>query len=342
MFYTHRKSLSPITSSFTSVSSDNSNIPKTRSSPSATLRQLVAYDLDETNSRDWSRSPSRQQGLLRIPRPALTIPYPAAHGSTDNSLWTPRRGPAPLEEVSSSSDPSTETYFSERPFYQIALPPSPSPPPIQYQIRPASSQQIPSIHTHRKIKKKKYVQENTVGLCSTLCSGGLGTVAALIYLSFCLALPTVKLTLGIIHRENCPLNTRIPLYMIVSGACGLGLILLLLFSSTCTFYRSLIRARKSTHKLMICSIAFARGTQGVIAIFLFIWFIFGNVWVFGAQVSLQTTDSTNNNYCDPILYRFAYYFLIFTYVFAIFLCFLRFCANFCCCRACDIWKRAFS
>jgi hypothetical protein len=94
---------------------------------------------------------------------------------------------------------------------------------------------------------------------------------------------------------------------------------------------------------MICTIALARGIQGVLAIFLFIWFFFGNYWVFGARQRVRTDrpDDTNN-YCQPTLYWFAFYVLIFTYVYAIFICFMKFCTNFFCCGAFDIWKRAFS
>ena len=110
--------------------------------------------------------------------------------------------------------------------------------------------------------------------------------------------------------------------MIVSGAAGLGIIFFLLLSSTCTFCRSSIQARKSTHQFMICTIALARGMQGVIAIFLFIWFFVGNFWVFGARYRVRTDrpDDTDN-YCQPVLYWFAFYVLIFTYIYAIFMCF---------------------
>jgi hypothetical protein len=130
--------------------------------------------------------------------------------------------------------------------------------------------------------------------------------------------------------------------MIVSGACGLAILLFLLLSSTCTYYRSSTLAKKSTHTFMIFTIAFARGMQGVLAVFLFIWFFVGNFWVFSVRQRVETDNSNSTNYCQPGLYWFAFYVLIFTYVYALFMFFMKFCANFFCCGACDIWNRAFS
>ncbi|CAF2746870.1 unnamed protein product [Rotaria sp. Silwood2] len=345
MFSSRRKPILYATSSSTpSSSSNNSYIPRTRRSR-VTLRQLAVHDLDETNSRNWNQSLSRQEELFQIPRPTLNIPHPSINSPNHNLIWTPNVRPIHIEDFPSSPNSTSRTHLFDRSFYQVVQPPTPPPPSIQYQIVPIPSPQPSPIYTLRYIKrKKKFKQEKTPGLCTTLCAGGFGTFAALIYLSFCLALPVTKLALGIKYIKDCPVDSKIPLYMIVSGACGIGIILFLLLSSTCTFYRSSIIARKSTHKFMICTIAFARGMQGIIAIFLFIWFFIGNFWIFGARYRLQTNNpnDSNNNYCHPTLYWFGFYVLIFTYVYAIFLCFLRFCANFFCCRAHDIWKRAFS
>jgi hypothetical protein len=273
-----------------------------------------------------------------MPRSSIYLP-------TDNSVWTTDERPTYIEEFPSPPNPPSTTYLSERPFYQIAPPPPPPPPPppIQYQIVPIPVQRPSPIRTIRRIRQKRYLKEKTPGLCTTLCSGGFGAFVVLVYLSFALALPITKLVLGIVHFQDCPVNNSIPIYMIVSGGAGLSIILFLLLSSTCTFYRSSIIARKSTHKFIICTIAFARGMQGVIALFLFIWFFVGNYWVFSVQYRVRTdSPDDTNNYCHPALYWFAFYVLIFTYVYAIFLCFMKFCTNFLCCRACDIWKRAFS
>ncbi|CAF0860594.1 unnamed protein product [Rotaria sordida] len=349
MFSSRRKPISYATNnSISSSSSINSYIPTIRrsSSSSFTLRQLTVQDLDETNSRNWNQSLSRQGEHFRIPRPTLNnIPHSSIRLPNNNSIWTSTVRPTHAKDFSSSPTLTSRTHVSDRPFYQIVQPPIPPSPSIQHQIVPIYSPRFSPIYTRRYIRrKKKYKQEKTPGLCATLCTGGCGTFVALIYLSFCLALPITKLVLGIKYIKDCPVDNKIPLYMIVSGGCGIGIILFLLLSSTCSYYRSSIIARKSTHKCMILTIGFARGMQGIIAIFLFVWFFIGNFWIFGARYRVQTNNpnDNNNNYCHPALYWFGFYVLIFTYVFAIIFCFLKFCANFFCCHACDICKRAFT
>lgn len=136
--------------------------------------------------------------------------------------------------------------------------------------------------------------------------------------------------------------------MIVAGGSGVAMILFLLLSSGCTYCRGSIKARKSVHSFMVCTIGFARGMQGVGALFLFVWFIFGNIWVFGERYRVRTDSDAlsiateKDNYCHPALYWFAFYVLIFTYILALLGCMVKFCFAFLCCRACDVYKGAFS
>jgi len=337
MYSSRRKPFRSTTSSFSSFSSENSHVPRYRRSSPIAFRQLIARDLAESNSTNWDPSSSIQRESIRTHEPILPIPRASIHVPRENQLWTTDSRPTPIEQITSLPNPNLRTPISERPFYQILPPPTP---PIEYRFIPIPFQQPSPI---RRRRQKKYRQERTPGFCATLCSGGLASIAALIYLMIALALPITKLVLGILHVQDCPVENNIPIYMIVSGACGLAIILFLLLSSTCTFCRSSTIARKPSHQFMICTIALARGMQGILAIFLFVWFFVGNYWVFGARTRVQTDrPSDTTTYCQPALYWFAFYVLIFTYVYAIFLCFMKFCARFFCCGACDIWKRAFS
>ncbi|UJR25535.1 hypothetical protein I4U23_006881 [Adineta vaga] len=344
-----RRPLSPIPASFTSSFSSHNSPMSTRRRPSpVALYQLDVRDLDDTNETEWN------QPTFRIPRPTLSLPRSSVHVPTDDLLWwTPTDDDGPslsTEEFTPHVNLSPRIHLSEQPFYHVT-PPSTPPPlslpspsvPVQYQIVSVPPPQSTPKRILHRIRKKRYIREKSPGLCTTLCSGGFGTVAVLIHLCFALALPIAKLVLGILYINDCRVNDKIPLYMIVSGGAGLAMILFLLLSSTCTYYRSSTIARKATHKFIIGFIAFARGMQGAIALFLFIWFFIGNFWVFGARYRVRT-DRPNDieNYCHPGLYWFAFYVLIFTYVAAIFACIFKFCGNFFCCGACDMWKKAFS
>jgi len=350
MFFHLRPSSSSISSSDASFSSDNSYIPTNTRPQLSVLCELVVRDLDEMSSTGFNHQRPMQREPFRIPRPMLTLPHPAIHVPTNNSLWTSNVRPLRRRQDSRSSSPSL--IHTERPLYQNLPPvPTPPPPPIppvppistRYQIgsSPPFQQFIP-IAIARPIKQK-YLREKPPGLFTTLCAGGFNTLIVLLYLSFLLALPIAKLVVGILYVKECPVNKNIPLYLIVSGACGLAIAIFLLLSSACTYYRSIAYANKSTHGFIICTIAFSRGIQGALGIFLFIWFLFGNVWVFTVRYRVRTDKSNDlNNYCDPTLYSFAFYVIIFTYVYAIFTCCIKFCINFFCCGAFDTWHKAFS
>ncbi len=347
-------SSSSTTSSDSSFSSDNCYITATRSTPPVVLRELLVRDLDDSSLTEFHCQRRIHREPFRIPRPILTIPRPIIHVPTSSSLWTPSVRPTRIELTSRSLSPSSITRHTERPLYQnlpLTLPPPPPPPPARipfiptvYQIgSPPPFQQSIPLSITRPIKKAKFVREKPPGLFTTLSAGGFSTLAVLIYLIFLLGLPITKLVLGILYVQECPINKNIPIYMIVSGACGLAMIIFLLLTSACTYCRAICIAKKSTHGFMICTIALGRGMQGALAIFLFIWFFIGNGWVFGVRYRVQTDRPNDiNNYCNPTLYWFAFYVLIFTYVYAIFTFCFKFFFNFCCCGACDIWHKAFS
>ena len=326
---------SPLDSYDTPSSSlETTSIPvRSRGSPYP-LRRLDARDLDQVNATAY-RSP-RQREPFRIPRPVIDVP-----------TWVPDPRVIDRRRLSPLLDPSGRMLVAEQPFYQIA-PPSPVPIPVQYQILPIATQRSAPKNFFRRIQRKKYLKEKSTGLCATFCSGGCGTFVVLVYLICILALPACKLALGIVYRDQCPVNRSIPLYMMVAGGSGLAMILFLLLSSGCTHCRASIKARKSVHPVMVCTIGFARGMQGVGALFLFVWFIFGNVWVFGVHYRVRTDSDAlssateRDNYCHPALYWVAFYALIFTYVFAVLICFFKFFVQLFCCGACDVYKRALS
>ncbi|CAF0849445.1 unnamed protein product [Rotaria sp. Silwood1] len=343
--YIRKPSLPSISSINTSFSSDNFYIPTITTSQPTILRQLDVYDFDGIHSTDFMHECCMQREPFRIPRPILTIPRPTIHVPINNTIWTPCTIPTSVQQSSTSSSPTSITYHSERPIYQNLplepLIPPPPPVPTLYQIGPSPFQRkVPII---QPIKQKKSSREKPPGLFTTLSAGGLSTVAVLIYLTALLALPIIKLVLGILYVRECPVNKNIPLYMIISGVCGLVIVILLVLSSACTYCRSVSNVEKPTYGFIVCTIALTRGMQGTLAIFLFIWFLFGNIWILNARYRVRTDKPNDiNNYCHPTLYWFAFYSLIFTYVYALFTCCIKFCVNFFCCGACDAWHKAFS
>ncbi|CAF0787737.1 unnamed protein product [Adineta ricciae] len=346
MFFYRGKPLTSRASSETSFSSDNSFLSNRNATSAGILRQLSVNELDEINSTGFNQEYPVQRELFDTSRPLFTIPRPTIYLPMNNSERSRR--------FSRTSTPSTITHSSERAFYQNLPPPPPPLPslpslstqyPIDSQLLfpPRAQRYVPLPMNYPIKKRKKSAREKPPGLFTTLFAGGLSTLAALIYLIVSLALPAAKLTFGILYLNECPVNKNIPLYMITAGACGLTIVILIVLSSACTLCRTMSDARRSIHGFMICTIALVRGMQGVLTIFLIIWFFFGNFWVFSVRYRVQTERPNDaNNYCHPTLYWFAYWILIFTYIYAVFTYCLKFCINFFCCGAFDSWYRAFS
>ena len=50
----------------------------------------------------------------------------------------------------------------------------------------------------------------------------LGSTYFLVALCIILVIPILELVIGIIYKDECDINRYIPIYLIVTGACGIG------------------------------------------------------------------------------------------------------------------------
>ena len=108
----------------------------------------------------------------------------------------------------------------------------------------------------------------------------------------------LRITLGFVssgakYKDECPVEDMIPLYLIVAGAAGL-------FGNCCS-----------------CGIRFGSGggdgeeksvnpVQAIVQLFLFAWFVCGNVWIY-ANYEPNYTDPASADYCNKTLYLFAFW-----------------------------------
>lgn len=67
----------------------------------------------------------------------------------------------------------------------------------------------------------------------------------------------------------------------------------------------------------------------LITIFVFIWFLLGCIWVFGAHQFVQFENPLTSNYCQPVLYKCSFALLILTIFWAFLQCCLS-CFRLCC------------
>ncbi|XP_072106046.1 transmembrane protein 272-like [Mobula birostris] len=128
------------------------------------------------------------------------------------------------------------------------------------------------------------IQERPVSPAVTVC---------LKLLTFPMAIASI--VIGTIYLHSCTKQYLIPIYLIVSGSFTLFFVITTLKSCGSREEDSMEVARKS---------GTVWRTLGLI--FSFVWFICGNVWIYGSYEP-EYTDKLSPNYCDKTLYLFAFW-----------------------------------
>lgn len=155
------------------------------------------------------------------------------------------------------------------------------------------------------IKAAKDDSENPAGCLtnfySILCSSYLVIVSLVLFT----CLPVAMLAIGIVHLNNCPLEPKIPVWLIVLGITGLINCLIRLTTSIIIQ----LRFRKGKSVIFHEPLPIFLVTT-LIGIFIFIWFCLGNAWVFNVKSTQQSNDKSSNTYCNQICYDFAFWSII--------------------------------
>ena len=133
----------------------------------------------------------------------------------------------------------------------------------------------------------------------------------------------LQLSVGWYYKDSCPMNWRIPQYLFVAGAVGLIKVLLNIgesFVSQCVTASTPDRLTTVWIILAACSACGVALVKFFITLFLVGWSIAGCVWIFSAWRHVQYINERESNYCNPILYRFAYWLLLAPFLYLPFLC----------------------
>nr|XP_045369931.1 transmembrane protein 272 [Camelus bactrianus] len=142
------------------------------------------------------------------------------------------------------------------------------------------------------------------------CISKIASNACFIVLLFTfLALPLSMAFTGMKFLEDCPIQPLIPLYLLVGGIIGALKVSLLLYDSS-RMRRLLSKAvviddddddeypwRQNAHKYYL---------HLLLSLFLFLWFLLGNYWVFSVYLpEFIPPFQQPQEYCDKTLYLFA-------------------------------------
>ncbi|CAF0966019.1 unnamed protein product [Didymodactylos carnosus] len=139
-----------------------------------------------------------------------------------------------------------------------------------------------------------------------------GSIHFLITILIASVIPILQLIIGWYYKDQCKINQNIPTYLIVSGICGLILVVLCILMALtflCFLNNSVVMSIIAS-----CGICMNLMATTVLSIFIFIWFIIGCVWIFSVRSKVDFYDKNSKYYCQRTLYLFAFWLLIATFI----------------------------
>lgn len=123
---------------------------------------------------------------------------------------------------------------------------------------------------------------------------------------------------GAKYKNECPVEDKIPIYLIVAGAVGV--------------FRNLIslgqRAKQSDNE-QEGEEKKKRPLESILDCFLFVWFICGNVWIYQNYQPKYDDPFNSDEYCNKTLYLFAFWVTTATYILFGVMCCCLCCVGIC-------------
>lgn len=153
-----------------------------------------------------------------------------------------------------------------------------------------------------------------------ICVGSLIYTAIIFVL--CGVLPISLLVVGAVHLDDCNLNDKIPIWMVVYGSVSLAFTLISIFKSIfCPNKKRQERESSVTENKPSPINSCANSIEGLFQFFLFVWLIIGSVWVLGNYKDwndadrptcdgLKSGDANYDNCCHKGMFLFAFIFII--------------------------------
>jgi hypothetical protein len=141
---------------------------------------------------------------------------------------------------------------------------------------------------------------------------------SIVCIIFDLIFTLIMLGMGASNQSSCPIEPRIPIYLIILGS--INLVSLCISTIACIIhYRELDRNVYGFYYVHCSAIVII-----LLQLFNFIWLIIGSIWVFEIFNAVQYTEvDQSTSYCQGNLYQFTVVSIILQYVLPI---------VFCCCK----------
>lgn len=178
---------------------------------------------------------------------------------------------------------------------------------------PASSTLFKSISYARQTTSRSYKMLSNLAKCFC-CS-----ITIIIIVAVLMALPIIMVTIGSYYLKNCTIQKMIPIWLIV-----LGVLMMIKNISTLVHRINSIKKREDTSSSTALNVF-----DSFMSIFIVIWFICGNIWVYSIYDRVQHINPADlNSYCSKNTYLFSFWFITSIYIVMGFAC-IMFCFTVC-------------
>lgn len=133
---------------------------------------------------------------------------------------------------------------------------------------------------------------------------------------------TISIFPGAKYKDDCPVEPFIPIYLIVGGSFGMLKTIIVLCQRA--------RTHEDDADIDEDQSMSTKFIDGVLNLFLFTWFIAGNIWVYSKYRPNPTPPPSDPlNYCNPTLYLFAFWVITASYILMGSICFCICCLGVC-------------
>ena len=127
---------------------------------------------------------------------------------------------------------------------------------------------------------------------------------------------------GAKYKDECPVEPFIPIYLIVGGSFGMLKTVIILCQRA--------RGHEDDLDMDEDGSMSSKFIDGVLNLFLFTWFIAGNIWIYSKYKPNELPPPHEPlNYCHPTLYMFAFWVITASYILMGFICFCICCLGIC-------------
>lgn len=209
---------------------------------------------------------------------------------------------------------------------EMAGPPDLPPPGYETAVNAPTADNPPSYESLTLVNKLRQAKEkssNPVEYFTSACAIICGSFVFTIFFAISIAMPITMIVIGAIYKDQCTIERYIPIWLIVAGVFGCISSIVRTASNCYTLFTKrgdAADAEGANNKIQ---------TKGcltsLIELFLFAWFIAGNVWVYSVRNSVQYTNPVEGSYCHQTVYLFSFWLITLSWILSVL---------FCCCCCC--------